>query len=248
MRQNSAFSKQKRIRQMGLLLYLLGLLLGITLAGLAVWGDLEASLFDVLFRAEQRLTNFSCPIIMTRAEETAVVRVSLKNTGERDENLLVRARITDGFITVIREERTNLTLVPNQEERLFWEIAPEDAAWNRIILIRVGTVRNAPFRRLVGAACGVLLLPIDGMTGSQVVTSMLILGTVLVGAGGWLWGVGRISISPKDKNTLRLLLAFLVITVMALLFGFLQLWGLGLVTIIVFVVLLGSTIEQFARL
>lgn len=235
---------ERRKRRAGLILYTLGLLLGLILALLTIWGDLEAFLFDTLFRPERTLTSLSCPVLITADEETAVIKATLKNDSERDENLLVRAHISLGRASLIREEEVRLTLPPGGEEMLEWPIQAEDAAWNRIVLARVGTVRNQPYRQLVGAACGVLLVPVKGVTGGQIFVFILVAGLFLLILGAWLWGVGRRPLDFEEIKSWRLMVVFAGLTGIALLVSFLKFWLLGLLAILLILLLLVNFISS----
>ena len=240
----SVAHQEKKKLSLGLVLYGVGLVLALALTLLAIWGDLEASLFDTMFRAERRLSGLSCPVLMT-ASEDAQIQASFTNSTEREENLVVRARISKGFASLIREEEVDLVLSPGENNQVAWDISPEDAAWDRIVLARVSTVRNEPYRRLVGSSCGVLLLPINGPTGGQIVTTMLIASLVLMVGGGWLWQNGRSRpFAENDEKTWRLMLVFAGLTAAALTASLLQIWLLGMGLILV-ILLLGISATDY---
>lgn len=228
---------------LGLIIYAAGFLLGLGLTLLAIWGDLEAALFDTLFRPEQRLTSLSCPVLMTTDEE-ASIRASFTNGSEREENLRVRARVTQGFASLIREEEVNLVIPPGGEDEVTWRITADDAAWDRIVMARVSTVRSVPYRQLVGSSCGVLVLPVSGVTGGQIVGAMLVFSLLLTILGGWLWQNGRARpFTEKERKTWRLMILFAVITGTALAASLLQLWLLGMVLILILLLLAISATE-----
>lgn len=236
--------QEKKNLSLGLILYGVGLVLALGLTLVAIWGDLEASLFDTMFRPERRLPGLSCPVLMTSSEE-AQIQASFKNSSEREENLVVRARISQGFASLIREEEVDLVLPPGENDQVAWGISPEDAAWDRIVLARVSTVRNEPYRQLVGSSCGVLLLPINGLTGGQVVVTLLVTSVMLIAAGGWLWQNGRSRpFAENEEKTWRLMLVFAGLTAAALTVSLMQIWLLGMVLILV-ILLLGISATDY---
>jgi hypothetical protein len=243
----SAVQPKKNSLSLGLALYFAGLLFGATLAFLAIWGDLEASLFDTLFKAEQPLASLSCPILMT-ASEAATIQASFTNNGDRDENLSVRARISQGFASLIREERVEFTLPPGGSETAVWQISESDAAWNRVVLARVSTVRNVPYRQIVGSSCGVLLVPITGVSGGQITVGMIIVSFGLTLAGGWLWQNGRSRpFNPQNQKVWRLMLTFAGLVAAAVITSLLQLWLLGGIFLIILFLLLISATDSFTE-
>ncbi|WP_420644454.1 hypothetical protein [Candidatus Leptofilum sp.] len=241
-------NKQTKIINLGLVLYFIGIFFGAAVAFLAIWGDLEASLFDALFKAEQRLPSLSCPVLIT-ADEEVTIQASFTNRGDRDENLAVRARISQGFASLIREERVEFTLLPGDSETAEWQVSADDAAWDRVVMARVSTVRNAPYRRLVGSSCGILLLPFDvgGLSGGHIVTAMLIIGLVLTLLGGFLWQNGRSRPFPLHvQKVWRLILAFAGLVGTAVIASLMQLWLLGGVLLIILFLLLISATDSFS--
>lgn len=237
----------RRTLNLGLGLYFLGILFGAAVAALAIWGDLEASLFDTLFKAEQPLPSLSCPVLMT-LDEDATIEASFTNGDDRVEILRVRARISQGFASLIREEQIEYSLEPGQSETAVYQISADDAAWDRVVLARVNTVRNAPYRRLVGSSCGVLLVPVRGITGNQILFTMISLSLVLTVLGGYLWQNGRIRpYSPQDHKIWRLMLAFAGLVGAAMLAGLLQQWLLGGALLIILFLLLISATDSFTE-
>ncbi len=93
----------------GLRLFTLGLLLSSIIALIAIWGDLEASLFDVSIRPQESLSTLRCPILITE-KESGTIRASFKNESEKSVEISVRAHVSQGFVTYLREENTRLPI------------------------------------------------------------------------------------------------------------------------------------------
>ena len=238
---------RKRTLNLGLGLYFAGILLGAVVAFLAVWGDLEASLFDTLFKAEQPLASLSCPVLMT-LDEDVTIEAAFTNRGERDENLLVRARVSQGFASLIREERQTLSLPPGGNDTAVFQVTADDAAWDRVVLARVTTTRNAPYRRLVGSSCGVLLVPVRGVTGQQIWLSLISLSLILTILGGYLWQNGRSRPFPIHVQKIwRLMLAFAGLVGAAMLASLLQQWLLGGALLLILFLLIISATDSFSE-
>lgn len=243
----SAVNEKRKTINLGLWLYFAGILLGVVIAVLAIWGDLEASLFDNLSQSDQRLPSFSCPVLMT-LDEDATIEATFTNRGQRDENLSVRARISQGFASLIREERVEFSIPPGETDTAVFEITAGDAAWDRVVLARVTTVRNAPYRRQVGSACGVLLVPIRGMTGGQIVTGIVIISLILTVLGAYLWQNGRKRpFSVHNLKVWRLMLLFGGLVGTAVLVSLLQFWLLGGITLLILFLLLISATDSFTE-
>jgi hypothetical protein len=181
---------------LGMVVFTLGVLLALSFNGLAAWADFEAFLFDSALSAETSLDTLKCPIAITTTE-TGVVSASFTNPRDRDVWRLVRARVSHGFVTLIRVVETRLPLEPGETRTLEWEVTPEDAAWGRVILFRVYMLRSAPLPSAT-SACGILLAPAPGLTGNQVVA--LTLAASLLGLLSGAWMRGRAIPDPTLKQ------------------------------------------------
>jgi hypothetical protein len=239
---------KKRINSLGLVIYFLGILLGAAVALLAIWGDLEASLFDSMMRAERPLNSLSCPVMMTQ-DEDVVITASFTNQGDRDENLSVRARVSQGYASLIREERMEFSLPPGESDTAVFHITADDAAWDRVVLARVSTVRNVPLRRLVGSSCGVLVLPIGGgISGRQILAALIAGSFLLTLLGGFLWQNGRPRpFLPKTQRLWRLMFALAGMVAAAMVAGLLQQWLLGGLILVVLFLLIISLSDSIAE-
>jgi hypothetical protein len=229
----------------GLLLFTLGLLLSSLVALTAIWGDLEASLFDITLRTQEPLPSLRCPVLIT-GKETALIRASFKNKSEKAIEITVRAHISRGFVTYISENNTRLPIPAGSAEALSWSITTEDAAFNRIVLARIGTLRK-PGYPSVGASCGVMVIDTNLLTGQQIIAGTLLLSIVSLVAGAYLWGYKQRSMTPRDREITRMMALFAGIVLFALIAGSVGLWGLGVLIFIVIILLIGSAFEHFVH-
>jgi hypothetical protein len=238
--------EQKKVQQAaGLLLFTLGLILTIIIALIAIWGDLEASLFDVSIKTQESLTTLRCPILITE-KGSGQIRASFKNKSEKPVEITVRAHISRGFVTYISEDDTRLPIPANSAEDLSWNIIIEDAAYSRIVLARISTLRK-PGYPSVGAACGVMVIHTNLLTGQQIIIVTLFLSFVCLIAGTYMWGYKRREMSTRDHEITKMMARFASIMLAALIAGFIGWWGIGMVAIIFIILLLGSTFEHFVR-
>ncbi|MCP4419509.1 MAG: hypothetical protein GY805_23090 [Chloroflexi bacterium] len=227
----------------GLQLFTLGLLLSSIIALIAIWGDLEASLFDVSIRPQESLSTLRCPILITE-KESGTIRASFKNESEKSVEISVRAHVSQGFVTYLREENTRLPISAGGTESLSWSIDSEDAAFNRVVLARIATLRK-PGHPSVGAACGVMVWHTNLLTGQQIIIGTLLLSFVCLVASVYLWGYKRRVMTSREHEITRMMALFAGIILLALIAGFIGWWGLGVVAFIFVLLLLGSTFEHF---
>ena len=191
--------KNKIISRFGIVLFAFGVLLGMALTAVTVWADLEASFFDadLASRGGETLKTLKCPVLMT-SSETGVVRVDLENPVEKPIELRLRAHITDGFVTLMREVNATVPLEPDEEKSTEFYLTGEDVTFNWLILVRVFQFRNYPLPSSQ-AACGIMVLDVPLLTGGQLL-ALAITVTILSLAGGIaLWVAGN---WPLNRPTL----------------------------------------------
>jgi hypothetical protein len=153
-------------RPLGVLLFSVGLLLGMALFGAIVWADFEAVLFDPGLQQDAPLRSLRCPVMIARSE-TGSVTASLSNPLDRSTERYVRAHITDGYITLMREVNRSVSLAPGERQRLEWEVTGDDAAFERFILVKVILRGRYPLPSRQGT-CGILVVDVPYLTGEQV--------------------------------------------------------------------------------
>lgn len=236
----------KKLHVVSVILYTAGFLIGLELALGTIWANLEASLFDAAIRQEARLTSLRCPPLMSTAETTAV-RAEFHNGSDKPLNFLVRANISEGYVTLMRHIPTTLRLEPGESQVLAWPVEAMDAAYGRFVLVRVSVLRSPPYPAR-DAACGILLINWPFMTGNQMLALALLVS--LGGLAGGLalrWWNERPLTGQRRANTI--LAGWLaVLVVVMILVGLLRLWAIGVIllafSVLLAAVLLERTIHQ----
>ncbi len=225
------------------LLFVSGVLFALLLAIVAFWPDQEASLFDSSLSAQASLDTLHCPLVVT-PNEAAAIQVTLANPLERPIQLLARARISDGYVTLMRQETRTLQLSPGETKMASWAITGDDAVYGRFILARVYVFRQNPLPSRQ-KACGVWFLNVPLVTGTQLVMAVVaasLLGMV-VGGAWWL----RLEWPLRDRRRDLVLaagtLALLVLVAAGM--SLLGWWVGGLLVILLAVLALVVIVERY---
>lgn len=237
----AAPSTNRARRTLGLILYFVGILATLALGAVAIWGDLEASLFDVSIQAQRNLDSLRCPVLITR-HETGEITANFENTGQRPINRAIRANISDGFVTLLREADHQLPLQPGERQQMRWEVSADDAAYGYLILARISTLRQSPMPSESGA-CGILVVDMPWVSGQAIVTVWLIVGIGAMVGGGWLWR--RSTPSPIRWRPVSVGSATMSLVVIAvLILGLAGMWVAGILLLALFVLLLITVAAQ----
>jgi hypothetical protein len=238
--------KRTLYRRIGLLLFSIGILIGIAIYGGAVWADLEAFLFDSSLDADSSLSSLSCPVFMT-TKETGIISAKISNDTDKPVERILRAHIAEGYVTLMREINSKLPIEPKSTAPIEWEIYPDDAVYgDRLILFRVYVFPNYPIPTS-GAACGVLLFSSEIVSGAQLLWIMLTLSIVLVFGGRWLWHQGTQPITQLRMRNVASAMNWLSGFVLAgIIFSLLGLWGVSGLLLIVALLMIGVIFGRYA--
>jgi len=235
--------RDKLVRFLSIVIFSVGLLLGMALFGIVVWADFEAILFDPAIRQDASLNSLRCPVMMTEVE-TGTVSAAFTNSLDRSVELFVRAHISDGYVTLMKEVDTRLPLAAGETQRLQWTVFPDDAAFGRLILVKVIVKGGYPLPSRQGT-CGILVVNAPYLTGGQIFTLGLAVGflSMLIGAGLWIL-VER----PLNETGLQVARAMGMLAgavLVGTIFGLLGWWLPGAALFMVTLLAIGAIIGYF---
>lgn len=182
-RSQSGRSARAGQRLVGLLLFVVGIALGLALAVAGVWADAEAVFYGFGHIGDESLRTLRCPVLMTRTE-TAQVWATVRNPFEQPIEFRVRADFSSPG--ELRSERQMVALAPGEKKRLEWTVSEAERDLGFFVFAKVGTypAYTMPFRE---QTCGIVMLGLPGMTGGQVQALVLVGFVVGVLGGIILW-------------------------------------------------------------
>jgi hypothetical protein len=193
-----------RPNRLGGTLFVLGVAWLAAMAFLASWPDMEASQFDTLTAsmADAPLAAFRCPIAIA-PDEQAFVRARFRNDSDSVQSFRVQVRISEGFVSLMRQDAEQVRLEPGERKELRWSIDASDAAYRRLILARAIVYRTAgrPARE---RSCGVLVLGIPGVSGRLAYATGLAIGILATAVGALWWWRARRPVPGGDRRIARI--------------------------------------------
>jgi hypothetical protein len=240
-------------RKLALFVYGIGFIFGLIVAIGAIWPDLEASFFGRdIYSAQQHTAGdmpLRCPVFMTPADGGGTVRATLINPSkERAAQVPMRARVSDGYVSLVREVYGVVLLEPGEKKTLIYDIYESDVAFNRFILVRVYAIRSTPYQGGQDS-CGIWWLNIPLLTGGQFLALLLLISAVGLGYGNYIWlrhgGKAR-----HSGEFGRFLLAMTALVAFAMFAGLMGWWFMGILTLALILLILamfGLVIEHFGR-
>jgi hypothetical protein len=235
---------KKTCRLIGILLLILGVLLFVYLGVLTMWGEIEATFFNASLRSDEPLGSLSCPAVITR-NETAYVSGTFDNPSDRVVDMEVRTYVSAGYITFMNEYITEFTLKPGEVKQVKIPVTADEAAYDRIVMVRMHQMKQVPFP-YKNAGCGIVVVNISGLSGAQFVALSLVLGALLSTSGIVLWVLNA---KPVIGERLKVFKAMVFLTVTALsipISSLLNYWVISILLTMVWIFMGVGMIWQFA--
>lgn len=178
--------REMRIKNLiSLALFGLGVLIAMALAAASALAEYEAVLFDTGVRAEKRLTTLYCPALIS-SSEVGEISIRLSNPSEYEVNPVIKARISAASALFIREEDVQVFMKPGEKQTLSWPVQAGDAAFKRLILVRVLVGPSYPLDSRT-ATCGIVVIDLLGLTSSQMQIGGILLSIILMITGWIFW-------------------------------------------------------------
>jgi hypothetical protein len=236
-------SRKKVIRALSVLVFSGGALLGIALSAAAIWGDLEATLFDVSLRADAPLKTLKCPVMVTTTE-SGTVAATFSNPTDRQISPRVQTHISHGYVTLKKENHTRLRLAPGETQQLEWPVDSDDAVYGCLILVRVLALGQYPLPSRQGS-CGILVVNLPSVTGKQIIAFSVATGLSSMVLGVALWVAGSQPLSKQGRATARAMSCIAIAVLAAMLSALLGWWVLGGVLLVIAVLLVAQVVIYF---
>lgn len=220
----------------------LGALCFILIGSLSIWADLEASLFNSARRTTERLSTLNCPSMITK-DEVGIISASFTNTSEKDINPKIQTFISDGYVILMQEQVDRPLIAPGETKTIEVEVAADNAVYNRLILIRMHQFSYGPLPYR-NASCGIFVVNIPSLTGSQFVILMVMLGLLLSLGGIGLWVRNLKPIVWDQLTTLHGMIILVFLALLILIAGLAGWWIFGIFLIVLLLLFIVGLISQ----
>ncbi len=238
--------KQDKYFIVGMVYVIIGNLVGILLTAGMVWADFEATLFLFGLDGDKSVKRLICPVLMT-TNETREINLTLKNPGNEKNSPFVEATISEGYLTLVRNIKQEVQLGPREKKTITWEIFPEDAAYQRIILFNVYVRQSYPHPSLDGK-CGVLVVNVPYLKGKQVMAIALGLTFVMIlGGNGILqYQYRNAALGPRRQYMSKAMYVMSILITLGMLVSFVGYWLGGLIFLVILLIMIIILILQLA--
>jgi len=226
-------NRRKTMRLLGLLFLWVGVLLGMALAGSAVWADIEAAFYGFVKMGDEAL-NLRCPVFVTAAGPGEFGSI-FTNPNDKPVEVLVRTDVSGS--REIRTARTTVALAPGEKKQVRWPVTSEDVDLGFFIFAGVSSfpVSPYPFRQ---STCGMVFIRTTALSGNQIFALLVAASLLSMGAGLVLWQVSNRPLMGKTLSTTWAMRVLAAIVVAGMLVAFQGWWAVGIITFVLMVLML----------
>ena len=214
----------KRIRSfIGVMLFLLGISLGLALSSGVVWGEIEARVYDV--NPANLSLKINCPLMLAPGE-AGMVRALIANTS--NENVTPAISVEISHLGGARQLGETLDLAPGETKPVQWTVDSADIIFNRLILVSIYQSQYRDLPAHIGY-CGILQFSLFSLSGMQTFVLLFTLSLIAMLLGAILWFITH---NPLDETHSNIAQAgsLIAVTCIAALFSAVpRWWGIALV-------------------
>ncbi len=203
----------------GVLLFLIGEVIGLSLSGAVLWGEVEVRIRSSFTASE--VMPLACPLMLSSAG-TGSVRAEIVNYTDKE----IKPAVTTEISHAGGDRRASQTFLLAQRESTGaeWTVTSDDAIFDRLILVSVfqSQYRDNPSRL---GTCGILLFDLFGLTGKQAFFVILAAAIACLAAGAGLWYFHNKPVNDQNTNIVRAGILLAVMNIVAMLCSFPRWWG-----------------------
>ena len=181
---------------------------------------------------------------MITTAETGRITLRLENTYDRTITRLVLTQVSSTIFTALNNYRDQVTIEPGESQELSWMVDIDNATYRKLIMFRAHVTSRYPYPRQDGY-CGIFVLDTQAFTGKQILTFLIVLGTVGMGLGAFGWIRASKPLIGKKMNIARALVAMIIILFFAVLCGYLKMWLFGGLLILLATLLIISAVPMY---
>lgn len=235
------FTKKRLLATVGIVIFLIGMIIGIVFVGITTWGNLEAYWFFPSRIATSGIRGLSCPIMVTPGE-TGVITLHVRNPNDFVMRPTILSTISSGYyIDEANFTKQNLVLDAGDSYIARWEFTEESAVYDRFVMARIESRTPYPTARLQGS-CAVYVMNLPGVSSVLI----MIVGSAMCAAlslvGLYLWRKYHNERSVANLHATRGMYLLFAIVAVGIASSFLRIWLVSLVSLVAALVLLVSTL------
>ena len=211
--------------------FFLGVALGCTISGVAVWNNFESTSYFFAGVKQTPFNGLHCPLMLAPAEKGIITAVFNNPTTDNDD-FFYRAEIS-GKAFSRRQIEDHIEVPAHRTKAIRLEVDANDVDLLFFIFVKISIFPNSvhPSQE---AVCGVMMANILGLTGAQISTAALFLSFLGMAIGLGLWRQTGTKADRDMRRAMQTLGFMALLTMFAAAMG----WWIAAIVLLVLIILL----------
>lgn len=235
-------TRKKTSYILGIVLYVIGLVLGLFIAGTSVMADIEAEFYGFDNLSNGRFSTLRCPVVLNR-NETGTVRMTLTNSLDRPINPNIRTDISTPAL--VESSRVKPSLEPGQSQTLEWQVDKDNIDLGNFIFVKIYISPEYPLP-LREATCGIFVFNLPFLKGSQWLGLGVIVSIVSLGIGLTLLKQSSDVLVKRSRERMYALIVLAIALVGTMICGLLGWWVVGGILLVVCILIMVAMLYLLA--
>ncbi len=224
----------------GTIIFLVGVCLGLGLAGLAILGDFEAVSYFYSGAGYAGFSGLKCPVLMSPSQ---VETVSATFSNPSNEVIQPYYQVQISGVAALRNFQNQVPVAPHSSKTVQWTVDSHDIDVGSFVMVKMTISPMAGFSTRQ-ATCGIVVLNLGGLTGEQMVGWGLGLGLLGMVVGLALRERSEQAVAGKAVSIRNALRTAGVLTCLALLTGLGGAWLPGVLFCVLTILLLAIVLRM----
>jgi hypothetical protein len=227
----------KLLRILGGAVFFLGVIIGFALAVIPIWNRLEAVRYYFTGARYEPFNGLRCPVMIAPTEKGIVTAV-FNNPADKEDNFLYKAEISGDVST--RQVEGQTAVSPHQTESVQLTVDTNDVDLLFFIFVKM-TILPGALHRSQEAVCGIMIVNLLGLTGTQLSIAAFSLSFLGMAIGLVVW---QKTGTNADQNIRRAVQALGLIVLLTMFAGLMGWWIAGLALSAITVLLIVISIHH----
>ena len=226
------------VRVLGIVLFFLGIFIGLALAAAAIWANFEAVFYNYTQLAYDEYKGLHCPVLMTTSE-TAKITATFDNPS--NDVIYPYYQVQLSSPGPLQKFENQITVDAHKSQTVEWTVDSSNIDLGFFVMVKF-TVNPVGGYSSRETTCGIIALDIPGLNGSQIFWLVFILSLLGTLVGFWLWVKNSEPLKSRQASQKNAMQTLAILTFGTMFFGLLGWWGqgiiLGAITLLFMVVML----------
>jgi len=222
---------KKPLRILSRAVFSLGVVIGLALAIITIWNRLESTNYYFEGVKFDPFNGLRCPVMIAPTEKGIVTAV-FNNRTDKEDNFFYRAEISGTPST--RQVEDQITVPSHQRRSIQLTVDANDVDLLFFILVKMTILPNSvhPSQE---AVCGIMVVNVLGLTGTQLSTTAIVLSFLGIAIGLGLWQQAGTKANGNAQHVIQTL-GFVVL--LAMFAGAMGWWIAGIALSVITLLLL----------